>query len=131
MENSTVRKRESLKEKANLKMLPRPPSQKSHYLSGRKLQSHPRLTAIVDHYFMAAFSPFWQKISINIKHFKKTRGTQFGKHLTKRTANGSRETGRSLMKKVEQGQKQMHTKHLSGLGNTTNPNPVVLARKRY
>ena len=48
---------------------------KSHCLSCRDLQCHPLLTAVVDHYFMAAFSQFGQKISINIKHFKKTRGT--------------------------------------------------------
>ena len=49
-------------------------SKRSHYLSGRNLQCHPRLTAVVGPYFMAAFPRFWQKICINLKHFKKTRG---------------------------------------------------------
>ena len=51
-------------------------SKRSHYLSGRNLQCHPRLTAVVGPYFMAVFSRFWQKICINLKHFKKTRGTR-------------------------------------------------------
>ena len=34
-----------------------------------------RLIAVVDHFFMATFSQFWQKICISIKLSKKTRGT--------------------------------------------------------
>ena len=51
-------------------------SKRSLYLSGRNLQCHPRLTAVVGPYFMAVFPRFWQKICINLKHFKKTRGTR-------------------------------------------------------